>query len=321
MYPVLSIIIPVCNSAPYLRACLDSVCAQTFCDWECVCIDDGSTDGSDVILDEYAKRDSRFRVVHQTNAGVSATRQRGLELARGEYIGWVDSDDIIEPSHFENLYRVIEESQADLVWCGYVEERDGIRSVCPMPCEESAQAMLEGVLSCRIMGFLISKLFRRAKIVESGAQFPQHCQIMEDTYFLVGFLCAHPTVKYVDQTTYHYLVRGNSLSNQGGSRAWWERVMRADDDIRRLARGCVGREVLAWRAGVYKNMMFANGQVPDSMFYAYHPEMHWLPSGISTGVRRLQFAVATFHCRRIFRFWWKGKRFLHFLRYACALKI
>ena len=306
--PRFSIIIPVYNVAPYLHECLDSVLAQTIADWEAICIDDGSTDESGAILDEYAAKDGRFKVFHQENRGVSATRQRGLELARGEYVGWVDSDDIIEPSHFENLYRAIEGSQADLVWCGYVEERDGVRSVCMMLCEESAQAMLEGVLTCRIMGFLFSKLFRRAKIVESSAQFPQYCQIMEDTYFLAGFLRAHPTVKYVAQTTYHYLVRSNSLSNQGGSRSWWEMVILADEDICRLVSGRVGREVLVRRAGVYKNMLFGNVQIPDLMFYAYHPEIRRLPNGIAAWGRRLQFCVATFHCRWIFRFWWMVKR-------------
>lgn len=306
--PRFSIIIPVYNVAPYLRECLDSVLAQTFTDWEAICVDDGSMDGSGAILDEYAAKDERFKVFHQENRGVSATRQRGLELARGEYIGWVDSDDIIEPSHFEGLYQAVDASKVDLVWCGYVEDRNGVRSVCPMVCEESAQSLLEGVLTCRIMGFLVSKLFRRAKIVESGAQFPQYCQILEDTYFLVEFLSANPTVKYIAQTSYHYLVRGHSLSNQGGARSWWEKVMHADEDICRLVSGRVGREVLVRRAGVYKNMMFAGEQVPDSMFYAYHPEIRWLPNGIVTWIRRLQFCVATFHCRWLFRHWWKTKR-------------
>lgn len=95
MKPFFSIIIPVYNVAPYLRECLDSVLAQTFIDWECLCVDDGSTDESGTILDEYAQKDPRFRIFHQPNAGVSAARNLGLDNAKGEWTLFVDSDDYI----------------------------------------------------------------------------------------------------------------------------------------------------------------------------------------------------------------------------------
>lgn len=92
-----SIVIPVYNVASYLRECLDSVLAQTFTDWEAICVDDGSTDGSGSILDEYAVRDGRFRIIHQKNAGVSAARNAALDVAQGEWIWFVDADDMIHP--------------------------------------------------------------------------------------------------------------------------------------------------------------------------------------------------------------------------------
>ena len=94
MTPFFSIIIPVYNVAPYLRECLDSVLAQTFGDWEAICVDDGSTDGSGAILDEYAAKDARFKVIHQVNAGVSAARNKALDEARGEWVGFLDADDV-----------------------------------------------------------------------------------------------------------------------------------------------------------------------------------------------------------------------------------
>ena len=99
--PFFSIIIPVYNVAPYLRECLDSVLAQTFTDWEAICVDDGSTDESGAILDEYAAKDSRVRVIHQKNAGVSAARNAALSVARGAWIGFVDGDDAIAPNWLE----------------------------------------------------------------------------------------------------------------------------------------------------------------------------------------------------------------------------
>ena len=95
MSPFFSIIIPVYNVAPYLRECLDSVLTQSFTDWEAVCVDDGSTDGSGAILDEYAAKDPRFMVIHQHNGGVSIARNKGLEVAKGRWVWFVDGDDMI----------------------------------------------------------------------------------------------------------------------------------------------------------------------------------------------------------------------------------
>ena len=91
-----SIIIPVYNVEQYLRDCLDSVLNQTFSDWEAICVNDGSTDESSVILDEYAAKDSRFKMISQNNAGTAAARNTGLKVANGDYIFFLDSDDWIE---------------------------------------------------------------------------------------------------------------------------------------------------------------------------------------------------------------------------------
>ena len=107
MQPFFSIIVPVYNVAPYLRACLDSVLAQTFGDWECLCVDDGSTDGSGEILDVYARGDSRFRVFHQTNKGVSAARNFALDRMRGEWFWCVDGDDAIRSDALAWLHDVV----------------------------------------------------------------------------------------------------------------------------------------------------------------------------------------------------------------------
>jgi glycosyltransferase involved in cell wall biosynthesis len=92
-----SIIIPFYKVKPFVRACLDSVLSQTVYDWECICVDDGSPDGLGVILDEYANRDARIKVIHQQNAGVSAARNNGLEIAKGDWISFLDGDDVMAP--------------------------------------------------------------------------------------------------------------------------------------------------------------------------------------------------------------------------------
>ena len=95
--PVISIIVPVYNVAPFLSRCLDSLVGQTYENLEIICVDDGSTDGSAAILDACAAKDSRIKVIHQENAGVSVARNRGLDAATGEFVTFVDADDWLEP--------------------------------------------------------------------------------------------------------------------------------------------------------------------------------------------------------------------------------
>lgn len=114
----ISVIIPVYNVEPYLRECLDSVLGQTFTDWEAVCVDDGSRDGSSAILDEYAARDSRFQVIHQSNKGLSAARNAGMDAAKGEWLFFLDSDDVIVLDAFERLNAVAAGDRYDAVITG-----------------------------------------------------------------------------------------------------------------------------------------------------------------------------------------------------------
>ena len=107
-----SIIIPVYNVAPYLRECLDSVLAQTFTDWEAICVDDGSTDESGAILDEYAAKDKRFRVFHQPNAGVSVARNVALKVVDGNWVLFLDSDDLLRGCALDDIFSNAEENSS-----------------------------------------------------------------------------------------------------------------------------------------------------------------------------------------------------------------
>lgn len=126
--PEISVIVPVYNVKEYLSECMDSILQQTFDDMEIICVDDGSSDGSESILDDYARKDSRVHVLHRENAGYGAAMNAGVEIASGKYIGIVESDDCILPDMYEKLYKAAEDNEADLVkadayyWfekCGY----------------------------------------------------------------------------------------------------------------------------------------------------------------------------------------------------------
>ncbi len=111
--PLVSIVIPVFNVERHLRQCLDSVLRQTLKEWECICIDDGSPDGSGAILDEYGNKDARFKIIHQRNRGVSAARNLGIKLASAPYLTFIDSDDWVEDDALESLLSAMKESCAD----------------------------------------------------------------------------------------------------------------------------------------------------------------------------------------------------------------
>lgn len=118
--PLISVIIPVYNAEKYLSMTLQSVQQQTFKDFEVICIDDGSTDGSMQILEHFAATDERFKIHHQSNAGGSVSRNKGLALATGKYIAFLDNDDIYHPQYLEILYHNIEVHEADISCCTYL---------------------------------------------------------------------------------------------------------------------------------------------------------------------------------------------------------
>ena len=119
MEKLVSVIIPAYNIEKYISRCLDSIIAQTYNNLEIIVVDDGSKDQTAEILDDYQKRDSRIIVIHKENGGVSSARNQGLDIAKGDYIGFVDGDDLIKPNMYEVLVKLLEEENADIAHCGY----------------------------------------------------------------------------------------------------------------------------------------------------------------------------------------------------------
>lgn len=115
----ISVIVPIYNVELFLKRCIDSLLAQTFSDYELILVDDGSPDKCPQICDTYAQRDNRIRVIHKENGGLSDARNAGLEIAEGEFVVFVDSDDVVSPHYLEYLYRAIIEDDCDIAVCGY----------------------------------------------------------------------------------------------------------------------------------------------------------------------------------------------------------
>ena len=209
--PQISIIVPVYKVEQYLPKCLDSILAQTFTDWECILIDDGSPDNSGKICDEYAGKDNRFRVIHQENAGSAGARNTGLNVAQGRYIICVDSDDWVEPDYLEQLYNKAEDTGADVVGCNLVREY-GNKSVevknqlPPEPLE-----CLRGLLEGWIQGWLHVKLIRRSILVEKNINWVEGLDMWEDMLLSAKVFAYARKIASVDKVLYHYRCNPDSI--------------------------------------------------------------------------------------------------------------
>lgn len=214
MTPFFSIIIPVYNVAPYLRECLDSVLAQTFTDWEAICVDDGSTDGSGAILDEYAAKDSRFRVFHQLNAGVSAARNKALDEAHGEWFLFLDGDDILRLDGLELFVPYIKNDKYDglLVhpyiptWSGGDVPRRKIQTNVLVD-NATREDLIFGPYAAN--GFVISRIYRRE--VFGKLHFHVGVKMAEDVHFWFDALCISARWLILNAEYYLYRRRSDSV--------------------------------------------------------------------------------------------------------------
>lgn len=219
--PKISIIVPVYNVEKYLRKCLDSISAQTFTDWECLLIDDGSPDNSGAICDEYAVKDSRFKVFHKPNGGVSSARNLGLDMASGEWVTFIDSDDIIAITYLENLVQpIIKDKSLDFVHGGfsfyYNQEIAGI-GYMPLPKVGSDKSYLLN----NFQGYITSKLFHMGIInswkKDEKLAFDENMKIAEDYAFTLDYLCKVEKYCFIDKIGYYYR-RDNVISATNTSR-------------------------------------------------------------------------------------------------------
>ena len=208
---MISVIIPVYNVERYIRQCLESVLSQTYRDLEILIIDDGSTDGCGGICDEYAAADSRVRVIHQPNEGVSAARNAGLGAATGEYIGFVDPDDWIEPRMFEVMLDTLLSSDADISVCAYWYEYVSRRK--PVDCIGESVFRGDEITRVRMCGrsgnTLWNKLFRRCCWEE--LKFPLS-RNFEDVATVYRTLIKAGTVAGTSERLYHYRKRVGSIT-------------------------------------------------------------------------------------------------------------
>ena len=207
--PKISIIVPVYKVEKYLRRCLDSIVAQTFTDWECILVDDGSPDNSGKICDEYAEKDKRFRVFHQDNAGVSAARNKGLDEAKGEWIGFVDSDDWIEKETYEVAYNSAIKEDVNVICYGAKFYKNGEFS--NVPFKDKGDIFYKFQHYRVYMHSLWNKLIKRELI--DGKKIATNLKVCEDLVFNFDIMTGKDvSIKYLNANMYNYRLDSDSSS-------------------------------------------------------------------------------------------------------------
>ena len=230
----ISIIIPVYNVQKYLPECLDSLLEQTYTEWEALLVDDGSTDGSGAICEKYALRDSRFRVIHKNNGGAASAKNVGLDHVKGEYVGFIDSDDYVDETYIENLNK----SKAELVVAAYkIENYNGecqlLKRYPHIFFRTMNHEVLKEYIIMGMFNYPVAKRFLKSIISEQGLFFDPTLQIAEDTDFVTSYLCFSQDVEIISATDYHYIKggAGTSLSTQRLSEKFIDNIECAQDCI------------------------------------------------------------------------------------------
>ncbi|MEO3945383.1 glycosyltransferase [Gorillibacterium sp. CAU 1737] len=217
-----SVIVPVYNSERYLKECVDSLLSQTLPGCEFLFVNDGSTDRSGVILNEYAERDSRIRVIEQPNGGVSAARNRGLQEACGAYIGFVDADDSVESDFFETLYHAAEKEDCDIVVSTFAASQEGTLVVTeyglptdrPLNRDEIQRTILPYFLREENLNAVWTKLYRASLLQERNVRFPIGVALGEDALFNMEAFVHASNVRVLNYLGYRYReVPGSATRN------------------------------------------------------------------------------------------------------------
>lgn len=216
----ISVVIPVYNVEKYLSECLDSVINQTYKNLQIILVDDGSTDSSGKICDEYAEKDARITVVHQSNAGAGAAKNTGLDLVKGEYFSIIDSDDYIELDMYEKMVNSLEKYNADIVQCLFrnvfvndsFDRKYKIKGNYPKVL--TSKSFLKEYLYDWKYAIFWNKLFKSSLLKE--IRFPVGRKI-DDEFFTYKLVCNAKKVVNIDNILYNYRMRKTSVMNENNS--------------------------------------------------------------------------------------------------------
>lgn len=275
--PLISVIIPAYNIADYLPRCLDSVLGQTYDNLEVIVISDGSTDRTNEIINSYAEKDNRIIPVFKENSGVSDTRNKGLDIAKGDYIGFVDGDDYIESNMYEILMKNALEYDADISHCGYQmvfpSHTDFYFNTKELRVQDNKRGMFDFITADKIEPSIWNKIYR--KNILKNVRLNKDIKYNEDVLFnLEAFKNSSKAIFY-DVPLYYYVLRKDSATGTSNISINPKRI----EDVLRVAQLFIEKagdvyktqtvnRYLGYLVGSFRTILFADKEIKNR-FYKY----------------------------------------------------
>lgn len=267
---LVSVIIPAYNIEDYIGRCLDSIISQTYKNLEIIVVDDGSRDHTGEILDNYAKKDRRIKVIHKENGGVSSARNKGIEAAEGDYIGFIDGDDLIESEMYKTLVDLLEEENADIAHCGYqmvfpdridYYHNTGKKKI--QTTEEGLKDLLSGEM---IEPGLVNKIYKKELI--KNCRLDETVKINEDLLMNYQLFKLSQKSVYYDITPYSYMIRSSSATGANSL------ITKREDSLRVLNQikdDCINNNLLSiiYKRYIYLLMAICRDGLKDKSYMKY----------------------------------------------------
>ena len=307
MDKLISIIIPVYDVEDYLDECVESVVNQTYKSLEIILVDDGSTDNSGGLCDEWAGRDDRITVIHKNNGGVSEARNVALSLIRGDYVGFVDADDWCEPEMYETLITTAIEERADIVMCGYSRshsraslkknKKDNIVKHETYATEDAVKHILG---SNGYFTSLWNKLFIRESIIKGDNTIRMHPELIfgEDEVWLYEVMLNSKRIAFVPEQLYNWRVRKGSITNSDIITDEQCSLIEAKKRVLKIANRFPGarNEIMA---DVYSNTYFLkrtaycadDARLKEIIIFLKPVKKHFLRAKTISTMRKIKFEV------------------------------
>ena len=267
---LVSVIIPAYNIEDYIGRCLDSIISQTYKNLEIIVVDDGSRDHTGEILDNYAKKDRRIKVIHKENGGVSSARNKGIEAAEGDYIGFIDGDDLIESEMYKILVDLLEEENADIAHCGYqmvfldrVDYYHNTGKKKIQTTEEGLKDLLSGEM---IEPGLVNKLYKKELI--KNCRLDETVKINEDLLMNYQLFKLSQKSVYYDITPYSYMIRSSSATGANSLITKREDALRV---LNQIKDDCINNNLLSiiYKRYIYLLMAICRDDLKDRSYIEY----------------------------------------------------
>lgn len=218
-----SVVVPVYKTEPYLRQCLDSLINQKLRDIEIICVDDGSPDGAGEILDEYASKDARIKVIHQENKGLGAAYNAGQKIAKGEYVGYLDSDDWIEANGFYDLYQAAKKTGVDVVKAGgcFIDTQTSSSLSIKFPVQKCNRIITNMLEVPEFVNKHVSQwtaIYKRSFLAENQIYCPEKKRLAPDISFVYQVWALAKTLYVIPNAYVHYRQTNPNADTKQGSR-------------------------------------------------------------------------------------------------------